>query len=100
MSTCFQQRGPDRDRIFALPANGFDTLEFFDENRDSAEDGGILGWLTGSVRFSSDPICVWTDLVAPPNHHLDTSHAPILFLTIRIPLNPRSQTTPPESSTR
>lgn len=41
---------PDAIRIFALPATGFDSLEFFDENQQSAEDKGLLSWLTGSVR--------------------------------------------------
>lgn len=36
-------------RIFALPAHGFDTLEFFDEAAEISDDLGLLSWLTGSV---------------------------------------------------
>ncbi|KAK4684477.1 hypothetical protein P7C73_g5699, partial [Tremellales sp. Uapishka_1] len=36
-------------QIFALPAEGYDTLEFFDEAAHDAEDYGLLSWLTGSV---------------------------------------------------
>lgn len=36
-------------RIFALPAPGFDTMEFFDEAADQADDLGLLSWLIGSV---------------------------------------------------
>ena len=36
-------------QIFALPARGFDTLEFHDEKAGQAADMGLLSWLTGSV---------------------------------------------------
>ncbi|WRT70220.1 uncharacterized protein IL334_007215 [Kwoniella shivajii] len=36
-------------QIFALPAEGFDTLEFFDESISQAEDFGLLSWITGTL---------------------------------------------------
>ncbi|GHJ84682.1 hypothetical protein NliqN6_1084 [Naganishia liquefaciens] len=43
---------PHADRwgkqIFALKADGFDTVAFHDEAAERAEDAGLLGWLTGS----------------------------------------------------
>ncbi|OCF77290.1 hypothetical protein I204_01277 [Kwoniella mangroviensis CBS 8886] len=36
-------------QIFALPAEGFDTLEFFDETINQAEDYGLLSWVTGTL---------------------------------------------------
>ncbi|WVF72990.1 hypothetical protein IAT40_007808 [Kwoniella sp. CBS 6097] len=36
-------------QIFALPAEGFDTLEFFDEAIFHAEDLGLLSWITGTL---------------------------------------------------
>ncbi|WVW86162.1 hypothetical protein I302_108203 [Kwoniella bestiolae CBS 10118] len=36
-------------QIFALPAEGFDTLEFFDESINKAEDFGLLSWVTGTL---------------------------------------------------
>lgn len=42
-------------RIFAVSADGFDTVGFGDEAALRAEDAGLLGWVTGCVscvRFS------------------------------------------------
>ncbi|WWC91712.1 uncharacterized protein L201_006658 [Kwoniella dendrophila CBS 6074] len=36
-------------QIFALPADGFDTLEFFDDSINQAEDLGLLSWITGTL---------------------------------------------------
>ncbi|OCF38116.1 hypothetical protein I316_00340 [Kwoniella heveanensis BCC8398] len=36
-------------QIFALPAEGFDTLEFYDEALPHAEDLGLLSWITGTL---------------------------------------------------
>ncbi|ORX40581.1 hypothetical protein BD324DRAFT_647505 [Kockovaella imperatae] len=36
-------------QIFALVAEGYDTLEFHDDAVHNAEDFGLLSWLTGSV---------------------------------------------------
>lgn len=37
------------DQLFALPAEGFETVEFVDEDGKSAYDGGLMRWLIGSV---------------------------------------------------
>jgi hypothetical protein len=36
-------------RIFAVSADGFDTVGFGDEAALRAEDAGLLGWVTGCV---------------------------------------------------
>ncbi|EIW72088.1 hypothetical protein TREMEDRAFT_26434 [Tremella mesenterica DSM 1558] len=36
-------------QIFALPAEGYETLEFFDEEANVADDHGLLSWLTNSL---------------------------------------------------
>lgn len=48
--TAMSRLGWADHRIFALPANGFDTVDFYDEAATEAEDKGLLSWLTGSVR--------------------------------------------------
>lgn len=42
------------NRIFAIEADGFDTVGFYDEAAQHAEDAGLLGWLTGCVGDVSD----------------------------------------------
>nr|XP_031861741.1 uncharacterized protein CI109_002974 [Kwoniella shandongensis]KAA5528813.1 hypothetical protein CI109_002974 [Kwoniella shandongensis] len=53
-------------QLFALPAAGYDTLEFYDEAVHEAEDNGLLSWITGTLlqtavstlhmlRYSSQP---------------------------------------------
>jgi hypothetical protein len=37
------------DRIFALGADGFETVKFLDTMQDSPEDRGLLTWLTSTV---------------------------------------------------
>lgn len=36
-------------RIFALPADGYDSLEFFGQALLKSEDNGLLSWLTVTV---------------------------------------------------
>lgn len=36
-------------RIFALSADDYDGLEFFDQAVLESEDNGLLSWLTGTV---------------------------------------------------
>ncbi|WVR07660.1 hypothetical protein IAU60_004702 [Kwoniella sp. DSM 27419] len=36
-------------QIFALPADGYDTLEFYDEDLNVSEDHGLLSWITGTL---------------------------------------------------
>ncbi|OXG15964.1 hypothetical protein C361_05410 [Cryptococcus neoformans Tu259-1] len=36
-------------QVFALSADGYDTLEFFDPTVHESEDNGLLSWLTGTV---------------------------------------------------
>ena len=36
-------------RIFALSAEGYETLEFCDDMSGQSEDLGLLSWMTGAV---------------------------------------------------
>ncbi|WWC64583.1 uncharacterized protein I303_107194 [Kwoniella dejecticola CBS 10117] len=36
-------------QIFALPAEGYDTLEFFEHETHQAEDLGLLSWVTSTI---------------------------------------------------
>lgn len=41
-------------KLFALPAPGFDTVEFYDRAAQHAGDNGLLSWVTGSVSGQKD----------------------------------------------
>lgn len=43
---------PLTSRIFALGADGFDTVKFLDTMQDSPEDRGLLTWLTSTVSLT------------------------------------------------
>ena len=49
-------------RIFAVPADGFDTVGFGDEAAIRAEDAGLLGWVTGCVRKISSIVLIESSL--------------------------------------
>lgn len=73
-------------RIFALSADGYDTLEFFDQSVHESEDNGLLSWLTGAVslqntRQSQDSLC---SSAASPNGGVDLAHASILFTELYV----------------
>ncbi|ODN94770.1 hypothetical protein L198_04914 [Cryptococcus wingfieldii CBS 7118] len=68
-------------QIFALQAKGYDTLEFYDDSLDGAEDKGLLSWLSGSIlqtavstlhmlRYSSQNFTFHLiPSIPPPSHH-------------------------------
>jgi len=39
-------------RIFAIPAIGYGTVDFFDDKEDHPEDRGLVTWLSCTVSFS------------------------------------------------
>jgi hypothetical protein len=69
-------------RIFAISAEGFDTVGFGDGAAMRAEDAGLLGWVTGCVsivdRESGERVlsCHITGL---ENRHVGLAHAQIQF---------------------
>jgi len=40
-------------RIFAIPAIGFGTVDFFDDKEDHPEDRGLVTWLSCTVSPSN-----------------------------------------------
>jgi hypothetical protein len=38
-------------RIFAIPAIGFGTVDFFDDKEDHPEDRGLVTWLSCTVSY-------------------------------------------------
>ncbi|WVQ74284.1 hypothetical protein IAR50_003881 [Cryptococcus sp. DSM 104548] len=72
-------------QIFALQAKGFDTLEFYDDSLEGAEDRGLLSWLSGSIlqtavstlhmlRYSSQVFTFHLiPSVPPPTNHMPHS---------------------------
>ncbi|WVR00179.1 hypothetical protein IAU59_007321 [Kwoniella sp. CBS 9459] len=76
-------------QIFALPAEGFDTLEFFDEALPHAEDLGLLSWITGTLlqtavstlhmlRYSSQTFSFHL-IPSPRPPHLQQSSSSLLY---------------------
>lgn len=73
-------------QIFALPARGFDTLEFHDEKSAQAPDMGLLSWLTGSVSpYFSCCRSLRTDRAVIANHHLASAHTAIHLFILQVP---------------
>jgi len=43
-------------RIFAIPAIGFGTVDFFDDKEDHPEDKGLVTWLSCTVSNHTPPV--------------------------------------------
>nr|XP_019010336.1 uncharacterized protein I206_04804 [Kwoniella pini CBS 10737]OCF49117.1 hypothetical protein I206_04804 [Kwoniella pini CBS 10737] len=80
-------------QIFALPAEGFDTLDFFDDNISQAEDLGLLSWVTGTIlqtavstlhmlRYSSSTFTFHLIPSPEPPHFTSTYEAPSFARTL------------------
>ena len=83
-------------QLFALPARGFDTLEFQDEKAGQAADMGLLSWLTGSVSSHLPCLCsilAVADIAASTNYHLDPAYSPLLEHFVQVSPHPQPYTT-------